>query len=248
MGKMVSGFSLDSQLAAFALALSSTISFSHAYQSSSAPSPFQQVELTERQQFEIMSIAFATMALLAFLSFSCCYIFQKRTILMVQVVLSARAGDIGIVLHEIATSPRREQSKLSGAVRALLEHQKSFVYGSTSAKMLRGHNDSQISYSLKKFVKKQMKKQGTRQRLLSYIEPKPTPKQDKDYTMVTIMAAVKGNQELPSIDTFEDVKEALNSLVTKLRSARAEVIWSHGDPLSMEKLHESFPNLNSILV
>ncbi|CAN0856834.1 hypothetical protein LINGRAHAP2_LOCUS6592 [Linum grandiflorum] len=185
---MVYGFSLGSNLAFLALALA-IIPLNHAYQSSSyAPAPLPDGKLPDRQMDEIFYAVYATMALLLLVNFARSCIFQIRTILTVQVVLSARAGDIGIVLHDIAHSQLPNQtslSKLNAAVNALLGHQKSFVYGSTSAKILRVRIDLRAGDSLETFVKKQLKKQGTRQRLTAYIEPKPAPKLDKDYTMVT---------------------------------------------------------------
>ncbi|CAN1807848.1 hypothetical protein LINPERHAP1_LOCUS25192 [Linum perenne] len=246
---MASGFSLESHLA-FALALA--ILFSKPYLSSSFPKlllvpeegDYNDRPLTESERkFEHhLNIIGGSIVLLAAICTACACVWHKCTIAMVQVVLSARAGDVGIVLYDIAKRSPKRESTLKETVNTLLGHQQSILYGSAVT----------IAESARSFAEKQVKKQGIGQRVLldnHKIVPKPIRKQGKDYTLVTIIADFDGAQTLATIVTREDMKQALNFLITDTNSriVADEVIWAHRDPLSMGNVLESYPDLKAIL-
>ncbi|CAN1129257.1 hypothetical protein LINPERPRIM_LOCUS17333 [Linum perenne] len=252
---MASGFSLESHLA-FALGLA--ILFSKPYLSSSFPKllpvpedgDYNDMPLTESERkFELhLNIIGGSIVLLAAICTACACVWHKCTIAMVQVVLSARAGDVGIVLYDIAKRSPKRESTLKETVNTLLGHQQSILYGS-AVTVTRG---LWITESLMSFAEKQAKKQGIGRRVLldnHKIVPKPIRKQAKDYTLVTIMAFIDGAQTLATIVTREDMKEALNFLITDsdARIVAGEVIWAHRDPLSMGDVLESYPDLKAIL-
>ncbi|CAN1129255.1 hypothetical protein LINPERPRIM_LOCUS17331 [Linum perenne] len=251
---MVTGFSYIPNVS---LALALAVLLTSVYQSSSSAPPPLLVTADEDQpthvlrgrnwRYEISLHVLTALLFLVFLFyFACLCIPRKTTLLMVQVVLSDRAGDIGILLHDVAKSCQMTKSTvLKGTVEVLLEHQSSFIYGSVEVKR-------RCSDSLRWLVMKQLEKQGIQRVLLDNQKfvPKPTSKQGKDYTLVTIMAdaGAGGVEPLAPIESSEDIKEALNCLVSRMPIKKAEVIWAYIDPLSMQDLLESYPNLNSILV
>ncbi|CAI0428514.1 unnamed protein product [Linum tenue] len=100
------------------------------------------------------------------------------------VVLSARAGDTGRVLRDIFANTNRPESitssKLKETINALLEHQSSFIYGSsTSGKALGWF------WPLKGMAREEERKlRIEREYVYNYqLVPKLAPKQDKDYTV-----------------------------------------------------------------
>ncbi|CAN0856928.1 hypothetical protein LINGRAHAP2_LOCUS6612 [Linum grandiflorum] len=173
---------------------------------------------------------------------------RNTTILTVQVLLSDRAGDIGSVLLDIFRTNSLTLSQtliLKGTIDALLKHQKSFIYGSTSVQVIPQEGDIWNMDIMKK-QEKQLRIQRARldngQRV-----PMLAPKQKKDNTLVIIMVATDGVHKLPSIHNSEGVKEALNYLDTKLAIIHAaHVVWSYQDPLPLQELLEICPDLNSI--
>ncbi|CAN0856836.1 hypothetical protein LINGRAHAP2_LOCUS6593 [Linum grandiflorum] len=244
---MASGFSMDSH-SALALALAILFINPNLSSSSSAPPPLPASEYHVPTSLgEIVRIWIPPVMLCAIFFFVCyrILIVAGRPIVMVQVVLSARAGDVGIVLHDIAKRSRPGESILKETVNTLLGHQQNIIYGSTSVK----HRQIELLHIL---VEKQLTKQGIRMPwviLNNYKNvPQRIPKHAKDYTLVTIVAAVGRGQTLPTIvETSADMKEVLNLLITEMRVTEDRVIWAHIDPLSVEDLLQSCPDLISIL-
>ncbi|CAN0856934.1 hypothetical protein LINGRAHAP2_LOCUS6612 [Linum grandiflorum] len=198
-------------------------------------------------------LIFAAIVTIMFMVCACAIAIAKRTepnvtILTIQVMLSDRAGDIGSVLLDIFRANSRTQSQtpiLKGTIDALLKHQKSFIYGSTSVQVIPQEGDIWNMDIMKK-QEKQLRIQRARldngQRV-----PMLAPKQKKDNTLVIIMVATDGVHKLPSIHNSEGVKEALNYLDTKLAIIHAaHVVWSYQDPLPLQELLEICPDLNSI--
>ncbi|CAL1396761.1 unnamed protein product [Linum trigynum] len=266
---MASGFSSATNLAA-AMALSFFILFVSARTSSldppqsPAPSPLPaRVDSTT-----VVLLTCAGLIVIMVVAMACMSICKPRrstgggydgTVLKVQVVLSARAGDIGRVLRDIFANTNRpepitesKKTVLRETINALLEHQNSFIYGSTSVK---GKPSDGICSSfaigpLEGMVRKEMRKlRIERECLYNYrLVPKLPPKQDKDYTVVMIMVLAAGEHKLPAVSSSVDVKEALNYLENKFLIIQdVEVMWAYQDPLRIVELLDSYPNLYSIL-
>ncbi|CAN1129205.1 hypothetical protein LINPERPRIM_LOCUS17296 [Linum perenne] len=174
---------------------------------------------------------------------------RKTTILMVRVLVSDKAGDIGSVLRDLFPTNNITQSQtpvLKGTINALLKHQRSFIYGSTSAQVKSKILEERWSNLI---LRREVEKLGIQSKSLDNHQQVPilAPKQKKDNTLVIIMVVADGVHKLPSIDNSEDVKEALNYLDTKLPNIlAADVIWSYEDPMLLQKLLEIFPDLKSI--
>ncbi|CAN0856926.1 hypothetical protein LINGRAHAP2_LOCUS6612 [Linum grandiflorum] len=169
---------------------------------------------------------------------------RNTTILTVQVLLSDRAGDIGSVLLDIFRTNSLTLSQtliLKGTIDALLKHQKSFIYGSTSVQRTYGDIRNVMKKHEEKFrIRRDMIENGQK-------VPALPPKQQKDNTLVIIMVAADGAHKLPSIDNSDSVKEALSYLDTKLpKILAADVMWSYQDPLLLQELLEICPDLKSI--
>ncbi|CAI0465981.1 unnamed protein product [Linum tenue] len=259
---MASGFSSATNLAA-AMALSFFILLAAAHTSSpvppssSAPPPLPDdddvITLKDKKTAYLMP----TLVLFVFicLTLACLCILgggSNGTVLKVQVVLSARAGDTGRVLRDIFANTNRPESitssKLKETINALLEHQSSFIYGSSTS--VEGKSSDGF-WPLKGMVREEERKLRIEREYVynNQLVPKLAPKQDKDYTVVVIMVHAAGDHKLPAVSSSVDVKEALNYLETKLfsRVLGVEVMWAYQDPLRIVELLDSYPDLNCIL-
>ncbi|CAN1807905.1 hypothetical protein LINPERHAP1_LOCUS25223 [Linum perenne] len=263
-----------------ALALSLAVFLNNAHLSPvSPPLPAQDdLNITGQPLSEKTFIIWSVMSILmsfvvAFLLIACARLCRRKTtILMVRVLVSDKAGDIGSVLRDLFPTNNITQSQtpvLKGTINALLKHQRSFIYGSTSAQVKSKILEERWSNLI---LRREVEKLGIQSKSLDNHQQVPilAPKQKKDntgkfpifhllelefcltfycyfYTQVIIMVVADGVHKLPSIDNSEDVKEALNYLDTKLPNIlAADVIWSYEDPMLLQKLLEIFPDLKSI--
>ncbi|CAL1396759.1 unnamed protein product [Linum trigynum] len=262
---MASGFSSATNLAAamalfFFILLASAHTSSPVPPSSSAPPPLPDDDDVITLKDIKTTYLMPTLVLFVFICFTlaCLCISvggSNETVLKVQVVLSARAGDTGRVLRDIFANTNRpepmtssKKTVLKEIINALLEHQSSFIYGSSTS--VKGKPSDDL-WPLKGMVREEERKLRIEREYVynNLLVPKLAPKQDKDYTVVVIMVHAEGDHKLPAVSSSVDVKEALNYLETKLfsRVLDVEVMWVYQDPLRIVELLDGYPDLNSIL-
>ncbi|CAI0539897.1 unnamed protein product [Linum tenue] len=125
-------------------------------------------------------------ALLMGLLFHMCDLLKHRTLVTVQVVVSARGGDIGGALHDVAASAFHWTESMEGTIRKLVGEQQNFIYGSTSVKVRRGITYHGLKRHLGDLASKEMKKLEIQRVKLEngQLVPKLGLKQNKDYTLV----------------------------------------------------------------
>ncbi|CAI0539898.1 unnamed protein product [Linum tenue] len=111
---------------------------------------------------------------------------KQRTVVTVQVVVSARGGDIGSALHDVAAGAVGWRGTLKGTIKKLVGEQQNFIYGSSSVKVRRGTTYRGLRRHLADLASKEVKKLEIQRVKLQngLLVPKLVPKQNKDYTLV----------------------------------------------------------------
>ncbi|CAL1402005.1 unnamed protein product [Linum trigynum] len=209
--------------------------------------------MTRSDVHTLVLFVYGLVGIFALIPFVLCVyeLLKQRTVVTVQVVVSARGGDIGSALHDAAAGAVGWRGTLKGTIKKLVGEQQNFIYGSTSVKVRRGTTYRGLRQHLADLASKEVKKLEIQRVKLQngLLVPKLVPKQNKDYTLVTIVVALRGAHQLPSVDSSsEEMKDALKHLDTKLNQILvAEVVWGYKDPFAAMGLLESCPNLKSFI-
>ncbi|KAG4157064.1 hypothetical protein ERO13_D02G038700v2 [Gossypium hirsutum] len=186
---------------------------------------------------------------------------QNRTsILQVQVGLSAKARSLQKELTEIASTTDTSTAKgwniiLEETVSSLLHHPHCYLHGYSSVthhwtvgsaeqQFQRLSKEERLKFDVETLVNVNNIK---RQRA---VVPNGD-KGDKDRIVVTVLVAAQGAHKLPTINTTDNVKEALQYLadISSSKIKGVEVLWSpqdETDSLSVEELLENYPQMRRI--
>ncbi|KAG4210202.1 hypothetical protein ERO13_A02G032000v2 [Gossypium hirsutum] len=186
---------------------------------------------------------------------------QNRTsILQVQVGLSAKARSLQKELTEIASTTDTSTAKgwniiLEETVSSLLHHPHCYLHGYSSVthhwtigsaeqQFQRLSKEERLKFDVETLVNVNNIK---RQRAVVLNGDKG----DKDRIVVTVLVAAQGAHKLPTINTTDNVKEALQYLadISSSKIKGVEVLWSpqdETDSLSVEELLENYPQMRRI--
>ncbi|TYH82333.1 hypothetical protein ES332_D02G052700v1 [Gossypium tomentosum] len=186
---------------------------------------------------------------------------QNRTsILQVQVGLSANARSLQMELTEIASTTDTSTAKgwniiLEETVSSLLHHPHCYLHGYSSVthhwtvgsaekQFQRLSKEERLKFDVETLVNVNNIK---RQRA---VVPNGD-KGDKDRIVVTVLVAAQGAHKLPTINSTDNMKEALQYLadISSSKIKGVEVLWSpqdETDSLSVEELLENYPQMRRI--
>ncbi|WRX19773.1 Protein of unknown function DUF1517 - like 1 [Theobroma cacao] len=182
------------------------------------------------------------------------------SILQIQVGLSAKARSLQRELTEIATTTDTSTANgwqliLEETTSSLLRHPDYYLYGYSF--VTRCWTIGGAEQHFKRLSKEERQKFDV-ESLVNINNFKRTravaPKADKvnkDCIVVTVLVAVQGAHNLPTIRTTDDVKEALQSLgeICSSKTKGVEILWTpqdETDSLSVEELLENYPQLRRI--
>ncbi|KAK6254943.1 hypothetical protein SCA6_016248 [Theobroma cacao] len=178
----------------------------------------------------------------------------------IQVGLSAKARSLQRELTEIATTTDTSTANgwqliLEETTSSLLRHPDYYLYGYSF--VTRCWTIGGAEQHFKRLSKEERQKFDV-ESLVNINNFKRTravaPKADKvnkDCIVVTVLVAVQGAHNLPTIRTTDDVKEALQSLgeICSSKTKGVEILWTpqdETDSLSVEELLENYPQLRRI--
>ncbi|PPS02211.1 hypothetical protein GOBAR_AA18473 [Gossypium barbadense] len=168
---------------------------------------------------------------------------QNRTsILQVQVGLSAKARSLQKELTEIASTT--DTSTAKGWNIILEGFPFSFSPLNAEQQFQRLSKEERLKFDVETLVNVNNIK---RQRAVVLNGDKG----DKDRIVVTVLVAAQGAHKLPTINTTDNVKEALQYLadISSSKIKGVEVLWSpqdETDSLSVEELLENYPQMRRI--
>ncbi|WP_088890148.1 DUF1517 domain-containing protein [Leptolyngbya ohadii] len=190
------------------------------------------------------------------------------TVAKVQVGLLAQARDLQVDLNRIATNADTGSSEgltqvLQESTLALLRHPEFWVYASSNAQQASlqaaENKFNQLSLAERsKFaeetlsnVNRQLRQATLRQQLPEAGGSLDMVRDPGEYIVATILVATVGRLPLPTINTTQDLRQALSVLgsVSSDRLLALEVLWTpqaEGDTLSSDEMIAEYPDLKRI--
>lgn len=187
----------------------------------------------------------------------------KVSIAQVQVGLLANARSLQAELNELGR--RADTGSASGramvlqeATLALLRHPEYWVYGSTTSQktalesaeakfnQLALAERSKFTEETLSNVDSQLRTSGANEGQIVKQDSQPS-----EYIVVTIIAGVEGNLELPRVNGADDLNQALRQMggISSDRLLAVEILWTpqaEGDTLTTDDLLAQYPDIKLV--
>ncbi len=190
------------------------------------------------------------------------------TVAKVQVGLLAQARDLQADLNRIATNADTGSSEglaqvLQESTLSLLRHPEYWVYASSNAEQaslqaaenqfnrLAIAERSKFAEETLSNVNRQLRQSTLQQQLQGAGGALELSRDPGEYIVATIIVATTGRLPLPTINTTQDLRQALSVLgsVSSDRLLALEVLWTpqaEGDTLSSDEMIAEYPDLKRI--